>query len=114
MTFATCRRYVTPNLTAEGLQLTRDALRVLATVADTLVFMLVGLAIVVYNVHYTTSFSLFVVAFAGCIVVRSNPTPTAHSITHSSRHVPTACRVSAVARAQHFPARLLAQLLHRV
>ena len=36
---------MTPNLTSEGLQLTRDALRVLATVADTLVFMLVGLAI---------------------------------------------------------------------
>ena len=64
-------RYVTPNLSRPALALTADALRVLALVADTMVFMLVGMAVVIYTSENVTLIPFFIVAFLGCIATRA-------------------------------------------
>jgi len=65
-------RYVTPNLTRRGLRLTAGAYRVIATLADFLVFLLVGMAIVVYYADINHMYwRFFLVSFAGCIATRA-------------------------------------------
>lgn len=76
-------RYVPPNLTRAGLELTSEALRTLAMLADTMVFMLVGMAIVVYNAENVTHIPFFLVAFGGCIVTRAlNIFPLAYLLNY--------------------------------
>ena len=77
-------RYVTPNLTRRGLRLCAQLYRVLALLADTMVFLLVGMAIVVYyNECEVSHTSFFLVAFVGCIGARAaNIFPLARLLNH--------------------------------